>query len=279
MIYIFQEIDRLSEHLLHLSSLAEQAAPEGQPRASPYDDRAAIEAFLNSENSPALFLLLCSHPRMLIRMICSPLRHGWAHCVKGEKMATTPQARDSFSLALSKYNNSPICVHVQQSGQGQVPGISFELFSMQVEQLIKEAYSSAGITNAEKPRIERDMLIRTRIPEVLMPALKKLLTETWPNFISSPNVDFGAIYKHDIAWLGFTEDHYTQQWHKRHVVDIVRKTRMPIGIEGVRKFKIRTCTRCGSKMEDIQPSAQWPGWVIGNMKNCVCLGNWGEVEG
>lgn len=287
MIYVLQEIDRLSEHLIHLSNSDESIQKGEGSSMSPYENSDAIEAFLLSENSPALFLLLCSSPRMLLRMLCRPLRHGWIHCINFEKASTSPQARAMFMQALSKYMNSPICKQIPppagntsvngQAATGLVPGILFELLIQQADAVVMATYTASGKSAAERARIEKDMFIHAKIPTVLMPAVKRLLTDTWPKFVSSSNVNFGAIYKHDISWLGFTEDRYTKQWQRKHVVDVVKKTIMARGGTDLRK--IRYCTRCASGMEDIQPEPRWPGWVIGSMKNCICLGNWGKVEG
>ena len=160
-----------------------------------------------------------------------------------------------------------------QNQHGPMPAITFEFFSAQVEQLVKDAYSAAGLTEQQRADTEREMFTRATVPEVLVPAILKLLTDVWPRFIAQPSVDLGRIVKHDIAWLDFTEDKFTRAWHATKVVDVVRKTPLPPGA------KVRRCVRCNAAIEDIYPESKWPGWVLSSMKNCICLGNWGEVQG
>lgn len=263
MVYCLQEIDRLSEHLL------------AQPDEG--DKHALITAFCAAENSPALLILFSSISRVLIRLICRPLRHGWIHCINGAKTATNPTQKAHFLRVIEVYNKSPVCTsqaappHPGQPSTS-IPAITFELFSAQVDSLIKDAYTAAGMSDAQRAAAEKEMFVRATIPDALFPAIMKLLTETWPRFIQQPGFDLGRAVKHDVAWLGFTEDRYTRAWQARHVVDVVRKTVLP------RDARVRYCARCGSGMEDIVPSERYPGWVIGSMKNCLCLGNWGIVE-
>lgn len=262
MVYILQEIDRLHEHLRTLPSY-------------PNFTKAEMMAFIGSdhENSPALLLLFSSISRVLIRMICRPLRHGWIHCMNGSKNASSPRDKEAFVKCVRTYTSSPVCMQAAGANPG-APAIYFEVFSAQVDQLVKEAYGAAGVGDALKAQAERDLFIRAEVPDALMPAIRRLLVDTWPRFLMQPVVDLGRIHKHDIAWLGFTEDRWTRRWHEKHVVDVLRKTVVMPGVA-----KVRRCARCGMYMEDILPGPQWPAWVMMNMKNCVCLGNWSNVEG
>ena len=101
----------------------------------------------------------------------------------------------------------------------------------------------------------------------------KLLTEAWPRFTASPHIDLGRIVKHDVIWLGFTEDRFTRAWHASKAVDVARKITLPP------TARVRRCVRCNSPMEDIYPESKWPAWVVGVRKNCICTGNWGEAKG
>ncbi|KAF2094468.1 hypothetical protein NA57DRAFT_46246 [Rhizodiscina lignyota] len=246
MLYCLQEIDRISEEL------------HNNPTADP---RTVITNYITRENSPALLLLFSSISRVLIRMIGRPLRHGWIHCINnGTKANATQKDKQAFPPS-------------------SVPAIAFENFSGQVDILVKEAYAAGKISGSNeesayaRAKAEREMFVRARIPDVMLPAVVKLLKETWPKFIQAPGIDLGRIVKHDIAWLGFTEDRYTKMWQARHTVDVVRKIVLP------NSAKVRRCTRCNSGMEDIVPGEKFPAWVIGSMKNCICLGNWGATGG
>lgn len=258
MVYMLQEIDRLSEHLLALPS-------------HPNFTSADISAFLRAENSPALLLLFSSVSRVLLRMICRPLRHGWIHCINGTKTAPSPAHKDAFTKAVQIYASSPVCAHA-----GGAPSVVFEPFSGQLDLLVKDAYEAAAVSDAQKARMETNMFVRAEVPDALVPAIRKLLADLWPRFLARPDVDLGRIIRHDVTWLGFVEDRYSRAWHARHLVDVLRK--VVLSGAAPRAHAVRRCPRCASAMDDILPGPQWPAWVLMNMKNCVCLGNWGASE-
>lgn len=258
MTYILQEVDSLSEHIANSA-----AGP----------DKATIESFIASESSPVVFLLLCSVTRTLIRWTCKPLKHAWTQCVRGVQSATTPQAKSGFQKALLLFNASPVCTNRPVQGQqGSSLIIPFEQFLAQVEQAVKEAYAAAGMTDAQRAQCEKQMFIRAQLPDALVPALTRVITQTWPKFTQFPGVDLGRIYKHDVTWLNVTKDKWTRQWQKRHFVDVVRKEVLPSTVAK------RTCARCGSRTEVIRPGPRWPAWVVGCMKNCICMGNWADIS-
>jgi hypothetical protein len=77
---------------------------------------------------------------------------------------------------------------------------------------------------ARRAQIERSMLIHASLPDSLMPVIKQLLTKV---FGEDEGV-LARVYPADImfrdySWLCFTEDRVSRAWHKKYVVDVLRK--------------------------------------------------------
>ncbi|KAK3045017.1 hypothetical protein LTS18_014774, partial [Coniosporium uncinatum] len=169
MIYLLQELQLLARHLCSSSS--------SSPNDSADSHLPTLQRFIETTNSPALFMLLASIPRVFLRLWTRPLRHGYIHTTNGLKVAststsssTTPDAtaaRQSFSRMLAVYNATPL------------PIPQFENLLQDLDKSVQHTYAAAGLSDTERQRCERDMLLRARIPDVLWPAVRRLLTESW----------------------------------------------------------------------------------------------------
>ena len=216
---------------------------------------------VHKENSPALILLLASLTRVLLRMICPPLRHGWQHAVNGAKTATSPEHKACYAKFAQVFQTSPL-TNIR----------AFEQFLVEVDSLVRRDYALAKVDEQQRKFIERDLFWKCTIPDVLMPAVKEMLTTKLRALIEA--TDPGKIHVHDISWLNFTDDKRTKTWNERIIVDAVRKIPLSPSV------KLRRCPRCGSVMEDLsqQQLQSQPPWIVQNQKNCVCGSNWVVAE-
>jgi len=178
------------------------------------------------------------------------------HALSGAKAASTPDARAAYARLLNVYAPCPVNLK------------HFEALVSDVDASVKSAYATSGIGEGDRARVEREMFVRCRVPEELMPVVQRLLTGTVAEMMRSGNA--GRVRMHDVRWLGLSDDAGTREWGKRWKVDVIRKVEIR---EGTR---LRRCTRCGSVMEDIGPASgvlMLP-WLATGQRSCVCGGSW-----
>ena len=195
-------------------------------------------------------------------MICPPLRHGWQHAVSGAKTAASPEHKACFTKFVQVFTNSPLS-NIR----------AFEQFLVEVDTLIRKDYAQAKIDEQQRKSMERDLFWKCTIPDVLMPAVKEMLTTKLRALIEAS--DPGKIHIHDVSWLNFTDDKRTKAVNDRIIFDAVRK--IPLSPSA----KLRRCPRCVSVMEDLsldQLKSPQPPWVLQNQKNCVCGSSWVVAE-
>ncbi len=138
----------------------------------------------------------------------------------------------------------------------------FEHIIIDLDSSIRSTYEASGISEADRTLVEKNMVIETDIPEVLMPAVERLLTSTLENLQSE--IDRAALYFKDISWLGLTDDRKAETYRRNHVVDAIRK--VPLA----RSTKLRRCTRCCALMEDVAPNKQNSPWMHNVQRMCFC---------
>ena len=175
-------------------------------------------------------------------------------------LKTTPQSAQERFYALTSFllslQNCPVRPKTIES-------LVFEL-----EHAIRvEAYDAAGVTPTQRAQHERRMLIRGEIPDILFPAVQKLLKEIIPKRIQEID-DMATVRMRDIRLLGLTADKRTKKWHEEHVVDVMRRAELPKGT------KLRRCTRCNSAIEDLDRQQAQPEWLTTARKQCICAGPW-----
>ncbi len=136
----------------------------------------------------------------------------------------------------------------------------------QLENSIKSVYQSSGTSETERSIIEKNMLIKNEIPDILFGTVKDLLTKTAASLKEEVNV--AEIYFANVASLGLTNDNMSKRWRKEHPLDAMRK----IELRGV---QTRRCTRCGAVMEDLLPT-RTTSLMISQLRHCFC-GSWWMV--
>ena len=211
-------------------------------------------------NSPALFLLLASVPRVLLRFLFRLLRQIGQFTGNSLRNATNIEQRQAYSSFINLFNNSPVNIPLME------PVVA------ELEPIVKAAYVKAGVDDVQRGQIEKTMLTSCELPDVLMSAVKKLLTTMLDKF--QEDVDPAKVYFADIRWMGLTDDKSTEAFHKRREFDVVRK----VQLSG--EVPLRRCTRCCSHMLDFDEAKQvrsLPPWMHGAQKVCVCGNNWVSI--
>ena len=212
---------------------------------------------VHETNSPALLLLLVSSSRNFLKCNCNPLKAFMQACKSQQSHTALRLAYQELGAVFSKS-----LVSISQ----------FERLLSQVENNIKSAYQASGISETERSIVEKNMLIKAEIPEILSETVKNLLTKIAATLKEEVNV--AELYFANVASLGLTDDNTSKRWRKQHPLDAMRK----IELRGV---QTRRCTRCGAVMEDLLPT-RTASVMVSQMKHCFC-GSWwmvgGEEEG
>jgi mediator of RNA polymerase II transcription subunit 16 len=201
--------------------------------------RTQLESLIAEQNSPALTILLSAFPRAMIRLWGSPLNfiNGSA-----QKMTTTAPNMDLRRIY------SPLSRALESTG-----GLSFRKFEAiinEVHHKVVTCYRQAGMNEAARNRVEREVL-SGNIPDVLLPVARNLVGEyLWgtanadgaikteaavgagPGQTSHPEqskclserIEVSKIMFYNTDWLGFNDTKAAREWHRTHIVDIVEKT-------------------------------------------------------
>ncbi|QDS74407.1 hypothetical protein FKW77_005772 [Venturia effusa] len=250
-VYILQELFAVHDKLRH-------AIRQGE--LDKEKDISWIQEHMLKEHSPAILVLLCSIPRILLRMIFRPLRYGLVHSTNGIKTALQLEHKVAFNKLLQSYK-TPIIIP------------PLETYLSDLDTLVKTAYRNAGMSDAKREESEREMFLTATIPSILAPCITEMLTTKLA--VLSKTIDQGEIYLHDISWLGLTDDGRTKRWHQNNAVDVIRKVTLS------KESRLRVCPRCGSVMEDINPTIPGMGpmmpWVWQSQKTCICFNSWASA--
>ncbi|KAI9706527.1 MAG: mediator complex subunit [Candelina mexicana] len=208
-------------------------------------DRETIKAIVLKLNTPALSLLLASSSRGFVRYNLRAVS-----MVASGKMNMSAVPVDAHNSFMDMIESSPISIP------------EFEHIIIGLDNSVRSTYEASGISDAERALLEKDMIIESDIPEVLMPVVERLLTTTLEEL--QPQIDRAALYFKDVSWLGLSDDRKTQAYRKNNVVDAIRK--VPLG----KGTKLRRCTRCCAMMEDVSPTKQTSAWMHGVQRMCFC---------
>lgn len=172
----------------------------------------------------------------------------------------------------SQQSQTPLRLAYQELGvvfsKSLVSVSQLERLLSQVENKIKSAYQASGISETERSTIEKNMLTRAEIPDILLETVIDLLTKTAASLKEEVNV--ASLYFANVASLGLTNDGTSRRWRKQHPLDAMRK----IELKGV---QTRRCTRCAAVMEDLLPT-RTASVMASQMKHCFC-GSWWMVGG
>ncbi|KAL8696143.1 MAG: hypothetical protein Q9201_007803 [Fulgogasparrea decipioides] len=210
-------------------------------------DQDVLEAKLSELNTPALALIFVSQSRLLFKHLYRFFRGLGAEVM--QHRSHDPTWRELGTMFTKSL----------------VPFHQFEKVITDVENGIRNIYQSNQFSDAERKEIEKNMLVSGSVPSRLWPAVEYLLTGTVKAVREEVNV--AELYFHDISWLGLSDDKASDQWRKRHRLDVIRKVELP------RRARIRQCTRCCSIMENAAPPKGTAGWLVNMWRSCVC-GNW-----
>lgn len=193
-------------------------------------------------------------------MLCQPLRHGQVHALNGVKTATVTEHKQQYAKLAEVFQRSPITNFRP-----------FEQFLHEIETSARKAYAQAKFDEQQRKAAERDLFWKCEIPEVLVPAIKEILTTKLRPLMEASDTFKIHVHDRDLSWLNFTDDERTRAVNERITVDVIRK--VPLNPQLVR---LRRCPRCGSVMEDLTPQQlnSQPPWVFQNQKTCVCWSNW-----
>ncbi|KAL3480222.1 mediator of RNA polymerase II transcription subunit 16 [Aspergillus californicus] len=235
-------------------------------------DPEAFNQKLKSTSSLALIIILSSMSRAFLRFICRGLRGIHAG------YATAPltgDARVYYTEICQSLDACPMHTDV------------FEKFLAGVDSAVRHAYTGAGFGDNERPVPERELLVNSRIPPVLVTAVSTVLRQTVPAM--KAEVDRMAIYMGDYSWLGFGADYRTEIYRRAREVDIIRKTPIPIvdnqtaagagtGTESAKNYLKRRCVRCCEVSETVYPPRSVPAFrmifKLGHVRSCICGGMW-----
>ncbi|KAF2686468.1 hypothetical protein K458DRAFT_198476 [Lentithecium fluviatile CBS 122367] len=275
MIYI---IDELVETGRSLQTLAAQH-PTGITRE-------ILQQHIHDTNKPALLILLSSFPRMMLKLWAQPLQwvtrtaHGY---INGNPTSEIRKLYHPLHQALF---------------EPPLDWRAFEALVAEAQHLVRACYKPSAseedsddrkaAESARRNLCERDLLLG-RIPDVLFPAAKRLVTETVFGDASNngclvDRVDMAKLMFFDTTWLGFSSSKRANNWFSTHVVDVCQKmiirgtgaqshpsnsamaanqqsrnrsdsiqSASGAGAEDGKKKKqqLRRCVRCGAYMEDV----------------------------
>ncbi len=134
----------------------------------------------------------------------------------------------------------------------------FERILSEMDTIINHVYSFSKVSEAERKKTEREMLISAAIPGVIVPALRSYLVES-PLGNLRKEIDQAELYFMDTTWLGLRDDSTTNEWRRERVLDVLTKLELP------KKTPVWRCVRCCAVME---PTRAPQG------RSCVCNGWW-----
>ncbi|KAK5134455.1 hypothetical protein LTR08_006502 [Meristemomyces frigidus] len=213
----------------------------------------AVERFVAETGNPSVHLLLCSFPRVLLRL----------------QIISTPQYLKLVQLAIPRANS----LDERQQLQGiyelarTIP-FSFAAFPeliAETDNAVRSAYTEAGSSGERRMEMELAMMTEGHIPDELQPALVTLMDTILPKLCES--ADMGKLYFWDTYWLGIDRA-VPADSAKRY--DAIRKT--PLNSN----MRLRVCRRCGAQTEDIPQGQvrQLPPWLNHAQRQCYCQNYW-----
>ncbi|KAL4809606.1 mediator of RNA polymerase II transcription subunit 16 [Aspergillus unguis] len=242
-------------------------------------DQEAFNQKLKSTSSLPLILLLSSMSRAFLRFIARGLRGTHAGYAKA------PLTGDSvvyYTELCQSLDSSPVRIDV------------YEKLLAGVDSAVKHAYTGAGFGDNERPGPEKELLVSSRIPPVLVAAVSTILRQTIPSM--KAEIDRMAIYMGDYSWLGLGTDARTEAYRRSRDVDIIKKSPIARSAEmsvldakngansnnSVGHLR-RRCVRCCEASEAVYPprsvSAFKMIYKLGHLRSCICGGMWNLESG
>lgn len=264
--------------------------------------REVLEAKIHELNKPAVLLLLSAFPRAMMKLWVQPI--AW---VKRSAEAFTNAAAPTPSPEIRRLY-TPL-----QAAVNEIPfeWRWFEILLSETHGLVRNTYRNSNMSDMQRNAVERELLLG-KIPDVLLPIAKRLVTDTLWNSSQqggclADKLDVGRLMFFDTTWLGFQESKRGAIWHEQHVVDVCQKMIIRgvgtqnhpsanpqqnrgrsdsiqsanggVGDRGKKRSQLRQCVRCGEYMEDVVQGLPGYGphhahWLMGVAKHCVCGNSW-----
>lgn len=213
----------------------------------------ACEQLAVDTGNPAMHLLLCSFPRILLKTqifsMTQYLKLVQASIPRAKSIEERQQLNSIYDVAKSL----------------PVTFAALYEFLAEFDSVVRNAYTEVGAGSERRMEIELAMMTEGQVPEELVPALQTLLDKTLPKL--SESADMGKLYFWDTQWLGIGLA-VPPEGAKRY--DAVRKTPLTKGMD------LRICRRCSAEMEDI-PQDQirlLPLWLHTGQRHCYCQNYW-----
>lgn len=180
-----------------------------------------IEAKIHELNKPALLILLSSFPRTLMKLWAQPIQ--WVlrttYTYVGGSGSHPPELRRVFYPLHQAMTETPLDWR------------HFEGLVSEAQSLVRHCYKHAGWdekTEVGRRNLCERELILGHIPDVLVPAAKRLISDSlfndaMPNGCLAARVDMAKIMFFDTTWLGFASSQHATKWFATHVVDVCQK--------------------------------------------------------
>jgi mediator of RNA polymerase II transcription subunit 16 len=193
----------------------------------------------------------------------------------------TGDARAYYAEFFQMINNCPVPINI------------YEKFLVELDSAVRFAYQGAGFEDNERRTPEKELLINSRIPAVLVPAVSTLFKQIIPG--TKTQINQMATYLTDLSWLGLSTDRRTEYYRRTRQVDILRKIPMrrsnlnndavaesdalqPNKDSASTSVTHRRCIRCCEVSgEPSSPrTAQYYRLVLRMqlIRNCLCGGMW-----
>ncbi|PVH96402.1 hypothetical protein DM02DRAFT_731213 [Periconia macrospinosa] len=187
-----------------------------------------LEATLHQSKRPALLFLLSGFPRTMLKLWTQPLAWVMRSAATYSNASAPPEMRKLYTPLHAVLHEAPADFR------------QFDYLIREVEHLVRGCYRRDPSASKEgkegeaaRNQAERELLAG-RIPEVLWPAARKLVSESlWgpaqgrgeaaEAMYFADKVDVARITFFDTTWLGFTDSRRAQSYFDTHVVDVCQK--------------------------------------------------------
>ena len=209
--------------------------------------------FVAEKDNPVIYFLFCTFSRVYLRLLATCILKYLTVVSKAIPNARTVADRQQLQDAWDRGNSLPFKCS------------DFEAPIAELDTAIRSAYIESNISAERRAEIEVSLMLCDRpIPEELHPVLKTFAETILPNFIEK--LDLSKLYFWDTSWLGIEPSPNEHQLNH----DSIRKVPLRKGA------KVRSCKRCGAKMEDYTPEkAREMSPVLAQLgRHCVCGSYW-----
>lgn len=182
--------------------------------------REALEAKIHELNKPALLVLLSSFPRMMMKLWAQPIQWVMRTSFTYINGNPPPEMRKLYYPLHQALSETPLDWR------------HFEHLVSEAQHLVRNCYKRCVSGKPEEQAALRNLhereLVLGRIPDVLVPAARRLVTDTLfnenqQNGCLADKVDMAKIMFFDTTWLGFQESRRAAEWFDTHVVDVCQK--------------------------------------------------------